>query len=168
AASCWRTVVELDDLNPALAALADRMDALELDLRRSRTDSRLADRGKNPTGCEAQRRVAPGGTEAAETRPFLSVSRTAMARSPCLAGRVDVHHGLPGGSPRRSEWSRRQRPGEGRRRSASSSRTARSRRSSAGTRPHSRRQWPPPSPRPAPREGGARLPACAPRRAVRR
>lgn len=33
--------MELDDLKPALAALADRMDALELDLRRSRTDSRL-------------------------------------------------------------------------------------------------------------------------------
>ncbi len=33
--------MELDDLRPALAALTDRMDALELDLRRSRADSRV-------------------------------------------------------------------------------------------------------------------------------
>ena len=33
--------MELDDLKPALAALADRMDAVELELRRSRADSRV-------------------------------------------------------------------------------------------------------------------------------
>ncbi len=58
------------------------------------TSAPLAARGESPSGCEAPRRVAPRGTEAAETRPFFSVSRSSTARSLCLAGRVAFEHGL--------------------------------------------------------------------------